>query len=278
VFWSTRKTAELSYRFENVYIHPTADVAEDVEIGPFSYVGPNCRVGDGCRLHNNVTLMEHTVLGRNNEVFPGAVLGGEPQDKKYRGEDSWVIIGDTNIIRENVTIHGGTQQGGSVTRVGSRNLLMAGCHVAHDCLLEDEIIMANNVLLGGHVHVERCANLGGQAAFHHFVSVGRYAFVGGMARIAQDVPPFMLVEGNPARVWAVNKIGLQRRGFPEDALQALKEAHRMLFRSQIPRTEAIAGVKKELANSEHVSYLIRFLQRMDAGNQGRARQPYSITL
>ncbi|MBN1442237.1 MAG: acyl-ACP--UDP-N-acetylglucosamine O-acyltransferase [Planctomycetes bacterium] len=278
MFWSTRKTADLSFRFENAYVHPTAEVADDVVIGPFSYIGPECRIGEGCHLHNNVTLAGHTLLGQNNEVFPGAVLGGEPQDKKYRGEESWVIIGDGNVIRENVTIHGGTRQSGGVTRVGSRNLIMAGCHVAHDCILEDDIIMANNVLLGGHVQVERCANLGGQAAVHHFVTIGRFAFVGGMARIAQDVPPFMLVEGNPARVWAVNKIGLQRREFSDAEIQDLKEVHKALFRSQMPRSEALVRVEEQWKDSEHVSYLVEFLRRMEAGNQGRARQPYSVTL
>src|SRR5262245_12582867 len=148
MFWSSRKTDELSFRYDNVYIHPTAEIGLDIELGPFSYVGPNCRIGDGTRLHNNVTVVANTVLGAENEVFPGAVLGAIPQDKKYQGEESWVILGDRNIIRECVTINCGTLLGGGVTKLGHRNLIMASCHIAHDCILEDDITMANNVLLG----------------------------------------------------------------------------------------------------------------------------------
>lgn len=291
MFWSTRKSAELSYRFENVYVHPTAEVAEDVEIGPFSYIGPNCRVGEGCRLHNHVTLMANTILGPRNEVFPGAVLGGEPQDKKYVGEESWVIVGDGNTIRENVTIHGGTASGSAssgsgatgsakrtrgVTRIGSRNLLMAGCHAAHDTVIEDEVVIANNVLLGGHVKVESFANLGGQTAVHHFVTVGQHAFVGGMSRVSQDVTPFMLGEGSPFRVRAVNKVGLSRRGFSEETIRILTRAYRMLYRDHTPRPEALEILEREHGSREVIRSLIEFLRQSGAGHHGRARQPYQV--
>src|SRR5262245_56531979 len=135
MFRLSRKAADFSVRHENASIHPTAEIGNDVEIGPFSYIGPNSRIGDGSRLHNGVTLVANTVLGEGNEGFPGAVIGAVPQDKKYRGEDSWVLIGDQNTIRESVTIHGGTAKGGGITRLGHRNLIMASCHIAHDCII-----------------------------------------------------------------------------------------------------------------------------------------------
>jgi UDP-N-acetylglucosamine acyltransferase len=273
MFWSSRRTTELSQRFENVYVHPTAEIGNDVEIGPFSYVGPNCRVGEETRLHNNVTLLQNTVLGEGNEVFPGAVIGAPPQDKKYHGEPSWVIIGDQNVVRECVTIHGGTALGRGVTRVGNRNLIMASCHIAHDCILEDDIIMANNVLLGGHVRIERHASFGGLAAMHHFVTVGQHAFVGGLARVTQDVPPFMLVEGNPVRVWSVNKVGLKRHGFSAETLKCLKEAHKQLFRSRSTRRELYDRLLRDYAHVPEVVALVQFMIATEQGNQGRARQP-----
>lgn len=273
MFWSTRKTVELSLRFENVCVHPTAEIGNDVEIGPFSCIGPGCRVADGCRLHNNVTLVANTILGEDNEVFPGAVLGAIPQDKKYEGEDSWVVIGKDNCIRECVTIHGGTTMGRGVTRLGDRNLIMACCHVAHDCILEDDITLANNVLLGGHVRVGSHATFGGLVAVHHFVSVGRYAFIGGMSRIGQDVPPFMLVEGNPPKVWCVNKVGLRRKGFSAETIAVMKEAHRIIFRSQLPRSEAYRQVKELYGERKEIEILVDFLIGTEKGSLGRARQP-----
>ncbi|MGQ9590658.1 MAG: acyl-ACP--UDP-N-acetylglucosamine O-acyltransferase [Planctomycetota bacterium] len=273
MFWSSRKTTDLSLRYENVSIHPTAEIGADVEIGPFSYVGPNCRVGDGTRLHNSVTLVANAILGEGNEIFPGTVIGAIPQDKKYRGEESWVIVGDRNVIRECVTVNGGTAQGGGITRIGSRNLIMASCHIAHDCILEDDITMANNVLLGGHVKIEHHASFGGLAAMHHFVTVGQYAFVGGLARVTKDVPPFMLVEGNPVRVWSINKVGLRRNGISPEAMSCLKEAHKLLFRSRLPRHEVVERLLRDYGRMPEIVALVRFVEATDKGNQGRARQP-----
>jgi UDP-N-acetylglucosamine acyltransferase len=273
MFWLSRKTADFSVRQENVCIHPTAEIGAEVEIGPFCYIGPNARIGDGTKLHNGVTLVANTVLGEGNEVFTGAVIGAVPQDKKYRGEDSWVLIGDHNTIRESVTIHGGTAKGGGITRLGSRNLIMASCHIAHDCIIEDEVTMANNVLLGGHVKVESRASFGGLAAIHHFVTVGRYAFVGGLARVTQDVPPFMLVEGNPVRVWSINKVGLRRNGVSPAAMRALKEAHKLVFRSRAPRREVFERLLAQYPDVAEIRTLVEFLLSIESGNQGRARQP-----
>ena len=273
MFWTPRKTADLSFRLENVSVHPSAELGRDVEIGPFSCIGPNCRIGDGTRIHNNVTIVANSIIGEYNEIFPGAVVGAEPQDKKYGDEESWVIIGDHNKIRECATIHTGTELGGGITRIGNHNLIMASCHVAHDCILEDHVTMANNVLLGGHVRVEHHASFGGLAAVHHFVSVGAHAFVGGLARVTKDVPPFMLVEGNPCRVWAINSVGLKRAEFSSTDLKALKEAHRLVFRAPIPRQEALAEIETKFGDSESVSYLLEFLRFTERGNKGRGRQP-----
>ena len=270
---SSRKHADLAARYENVSIHPTAEIAADVEIGPFSYIGPDCRVGEGCRLHNHVTLCQNTILGSHNEVFQGTVLGGLPQDKKYQGEESRLIIGDHNTIRECVTVSTGTKLGDGLTRIGDRNLVMASCHIAHDCILENDIVIANNVLLGGHVKVESFASFGGLAAVHHFVTIGRHAFVGGLTRVTQDVPPYMLVEGNPMRIWSINKVGLRRRGISLESIEALKEVHRLLFRSRTARKELYVVIEDRFASMPEVRGLIDFLRATERGNQGRARQP-----
>lgn len=273
MFWSSRKQIELAIDSEHVVVHPTAEIGSDVSIGPFTYIGPNCRVGDGCKLHNNVSLLANAVIGENNEVYPGAVIGADPQDKKFEGEDTWVQIGDGNTVRESVTIHLGTRHGGGNTVVGNNNLLMACCHVAHDCDLGDGIIMANNVLLGGHVVVEDNVTFGGLAAVHHYTTVGEAAFIGGMTRISLDVPPYMLIEGSPMKVWSINKVGLRRQGFSPETIESLKEAHRCLYREEYSRVEALKILKDKLWDCREVQYLANFLDRADQGHKGRARQP-----
>ena len=274
MFWSTRKNAGLESRHDNAFIHPTAEVAADVEIGPFTYIGSDCRIGEGTRLHNNVTLFANVTMGAHNEVYPGAVIGGLPQDKKFGGEESRLVIGDRNVIRECVTISSGTKLGDGLTAIGDRNLIMASCHIAHDCLLENDIVIANNVLLGGHVKVESFASFGGLAAVHHFVTIGGHAFVGGLSRVTQDVPPFMLAEGNPMRIWSVNKVGLKRRGIPGISVQALKEVHRLLYRSRVSRKEVHREIEARFGAIPEVRTLLEFLRATERGNQGRARQPW----
>jgi UDP-N-acetylglucosamine acyltransferase len=260
-------------RYDSVCIHPTAEIAPDVEIGPFSVIGPSCRIASGTWIANNVTLYANVCLGADNKIYPGAVLGGLPQDKKYEGEESQLLIGSGNVIREHVTINSGTRLGAGKTVIGDRNLIMGGCHIAHDCILESGITMANNVLLGGHVLVKEFASFGGLAAVHHFVTISRYAFVGGLTRVIQDVPPFMLLEGNPSRVWSINRVGLRRRGFDGEALRILKLAHRRLFRSQKPIAQAMEELVCEFPESPEIEELAGFVRDTLAGNQGRARQP-----
>ncbi len=249
-----------------------AKIGDEVEIGPFCVVGPSVTIGDGCRLHNNVTIMGRTTLGKKNEVFPHAVLGGKPQDLKYRGEDTEAVIGDNNTIREFVTINIGTAGGGGTTRVGDHNLLMAGAHIAHDCELGSNIVIANNVLLAGHVKVDDFVGMSAYVGLHHFVTVGKHAFIGGFARVNTDVPPFMVVAGIPMTVVAPNNVGLRRRGFADDRLAALKDAHRLLWRSGLPKSEAIGILEQRYPGQEDVKALIEFLRATDRGKAGRARE------
>lgn len=253
-------------------VDPKASIAADVEIGPFCVVGPDVVIGSGCRLLNHVTLMSRTTLGCNNVVYPYAVLGGKPQDLKYKGEETQAVIGDENVIREYVTVNIGTSHGGGVTRIGSHGLLMAGCHVAHDCEVGDHVVIANNVLLAGHVKIEDHVGVSGYVGLHHFVTVGKNSFVGGFSRITTDVPPFMVVTGIPLNVVSINAVGLRRRGLSDATLQALKDAHRLLWRSGLPKPEAISLVEQRYPDNADVKYLLEFMRAVDKGRNGRARE------
>ena len=251
-------------------IDPRAEIAEDVEIGPFCVIGPQVRIGRGTRLENSVTLMGRTTLGQGNRVYPGAVIGAEPQDLSYDGGDTEVVIGDGNVIRECVTINRATRKENGATCIGSDNYRMACCHVAHDTIVEDEGLFANQVLLAGHMRIGTGAVLSGQVAVHHFVTVGRYAFVGGCSRIVKDVPPFMMVQGFDGEVHGVNTVGLRRRKFAQESINALKEAHRILWRSGLPKKEAVERIQSENGEVAEVRLLIEFLHASDRGRMGRA--------
>ena len=217
-------------------VHPTAVVeagatlAEGVVIGPFCHVGPKVTLGPGTELVSHVSIAGRTSLGAGNKVYPHAALGHPPQDLKYRGEDSTLVIGDHNVIREGVTIHLGTANDRGETLLGDHNLIMAGAHVGHDALIGSHVILANTVQLAGHVAIEDYVAVGGASAIHHFVTVGQHAYVGGMTRVVADVPPFMFVEGHPARVRGINQVGLRRRGFSREDESAIREAWRRLFK------------------------------------------------
>lgn len=261
-----------------VQIHPTAVVAPgaelgaDVEIGPHSVVGPNVVIGDRTQIGPQVVIDGRTRIGEDNLIVAQASLGGPPQDLSYKGEPTELTIGDKNTIREFVTINRGTIKGGGITRVGSHCLLMACCHVAHDCDLADRIIMGNNVLLAGHVRVEEQANISGGAAAHHFVTVGAYAYVGGMTGMVHDVPPYMILEGHPSRVRGVNVVGLQRGGFREAEIEALRQAFRIIWRSGDPRRSTLEDLKTRAAGSPTLSHLIASLQNTEKGSKGRYRE------
>lgn len=264
-------------------IHPTAVVedgaqlADDAIIGPWCYVGPKVRIGAGTRLISHVTILNRTTLGEHNTLWPQCTLGGDPQDLKFHGEDAELVIGDHNDIREMVTMHIGTENGGNVTQVGSHNLIMVGAHVAHDCILGSHIIIANQVQLAGHIHIGDAAVISGATAIHHFVSIGRFAFLGGMTRIVHDVPPFMKVEGNPSKVRGINSIGLERRGFTPQQMENLKGAYKVLYRHRNENggqgfanmASNLPQVQEKYADDPMVQELVEFLKRKTEGGFGR---------
>lgn len=251
-------------------VHPEATVAEDAVIGPYCVVGPKVTLGSGTRLWSHVTIEGRTTLGRNNLVLPFSSLGSAPQDLKYAGGETTLSIGDDNTIREHVTLNTGTEVGGGATVIGNGNLLMATSHVAHDCVLGDHIVMANGALLGGHVHIGSHAIVSGGALVHHFVTIGRHTFIAGGAHINTDAPPFMMIHGVKPRVHAVNTVGLRRRGFSAQTLEALREAHRLVWRSTTPRREAVSAVEKQFGAIPEIQELVRFLSASLEGKNGRA--------
>ncbi len=253
-------------------IDPRAEIDSDVEIGPFCVIGPDVSIGRGTRLENNVTLMGRVQLGANNHVFPGTVIGGPPQDMTYRGEDTRVVIGDYNVIRESVTINRGTAKDEGITSIGDRCFLMASSHIAHDCRVGDRVVIANGVLLGGHVHVHDDATLSGAVAIHHFATIGSFSFVAGLSRVLHDVPPFMLVEGMPARPRCVNVVALKRNEFPNDIIKALSEAHRLLYRSKVGLDHAREILRSNGMLLPTVNHLMSFVQNQHEGRHGRSRE------
>lgn len=253
-------------------VDPRAELDEDVEIGPFCVVGPAVTIGRGTRLENHVTLMGRVTLGEHNHLFPGVVVGGPPQDLSYRGEDTQVVIGDFNVIRESVTINRGTMKDEGITSIGDRCFLMASAHIAHDCRLGDRIIMANATLLGGHVHIDNDATLSGGVAIHHFASVGAFSFISGLSRVLHDVPPFMLVEGSPARPRCVNLVALKRNQFPPDVIESLSEAHRLLYRAKVGLDHAREILRGNGMLVPTVNHLLSFVQKQHEGRHGRGRE------
>ncbi len=254
------------------FVDPKAELDPSAEVGPGCYVGPDVRIGPGTVLRNGVTVDGHTVLGRDNVLFPGACVGTPPQDVSYRGEDTRLEIGDENVIRECVTVHRGTTKDERVTRIGSGCYLMACSHVGHDCVLGDHVIFGNNVLVGGHVHVEMGVNVNGGAAIHPFSRVGRLAYVGGLTRIVQDVPPFMIVEGHPSHVRGPNSVGMRRAGLSEDVAKAVAKAYRRIYRYGRPRAEVLLELADEDGWPEEVRYLCAFLKSSGEGKHGRYRE------
>jgi len=289
-------------------IEPGAELADDVFVGPFCFVGRHARIGAGTRLVGHVTVIGRTTIGQHNTIWPHATLGGDPQDLKYTGEDVFLTIGDHNEIRENTTIHAGTGNGGGVTKVGSDNMIMVGCHIAHDCVVGNHCLLANNVLLAGHVHVQDHANLAGAAAVHHYCTIGSFCYVGGMTPVAKDVPPFVIYEGDPARERGINSIGLERHGFSAQTIKRLKDSFKRLFRAdrithvptsnrrrwyafkswfrsdpdagavaddaKVPASfaERLAALEAEYPDDKSVQQLCLFLRNRTVGQSGRYRE------
>jgi UDP-N-acetylglucosamine acyltransferase len=249
-------------------------LADDVEVGPYCVIGPDVRIGRGTRLLSHVCITGVTDLGENNVISPFVVIGGDPQDVSYHGEPTRVIIGDDNFLRENVTINRATLKEDGITRIGSHCFLMAGAHVAHDCKLGDRITIANGTMLGGHVHVESYASLSGGVAVHHYATIGGYSFVGGQSRIIHDVPRFMLVDGNPSKVRCINVVGLKRNGITAEAIDALHEAHRLLYRAKMGVQHAADLLESHGHKVPEVIQLLDFIQQQHEGRHGRARERF----
>jgi UDP-N-acetylglucosamine acyltransferase len=258
-------------------IHPTAVIAPgaelgaDVSVGPYSVIGPQVRIGDGSSIGPQVVIDGVTRIGAENRILGQANVGGAPQDLSYEGEPTHLEVGDRNTIREFVTINRGTVKGGSLTRVGDDCLLMACCHVAHDCDIGSGVVLGNNVLLAGHVQVGEGAIVNGAAAAHQFVTIGRNSYVGGLTRVVQDVPPFMILEGHPARIRKVNIIGLERADVTREEVQNLRAAFRRLYRSGEPRGRVLQELDSE-SPGPYVRELIEALRRTELGAKGRHRE------
>ena len=249
-------------------IDATAELDSGVEVGPYSIIGPRVRIGKNTRIGPHVVIDGWTEIGGECTIFQFASLGAVPQDLKYRGEESRVIIGSNNTIREFVTINRGTAQAGGETRVGSNNLLMAYCHVAHDCRIGNHVVLANAATLAGHIEMEDHAIVGGLAAVHQFVRLGSYCIIGGCSGVSQDIPPYMMANGQRAQLYGLNLEGLKRHRFPEDTVNNLKKAYRVIFRSGLTVEKALEQLESEIQNSAEVNHLITFIK---ASKRGIAR-------
>lgn len=245
-------------------IHPTAIVetgavlGAGVEIGPYCLIGPKVRLGDNVRLHGHVAVAGNTEIGAETVVYPFASLGHPPQDLKFHGEDSRLVIGAGNQIREHVTMNPGTEGGGMLTEIGDGGLFMVGAHVAHDCRIGDKVIMANNATLGGHVTVGDHAIIGGLAAVHQFVRIGPHAMIGGMSGVEQDVIPYGLVMGERARLAGLNLVGLERRGFGRDTIRTLRSAFKAIFQGEGTLSDRLAAAEQRWADQPEIMAIIAF--------------------
>jgi len=251
-------------------IHPTAvvdpgaELGDDIEIGPYSVIQAGVKLGDGCRLQNHVTIAGSTEVGSGNEFFPYASIGQRSQDLKYEGEPTYLKIGDGNAFREFCTVNRGTAPE-SYTIIGSHGNFLAYSHIAHDCIVGDHVIFSNNGTLAGHVTVEDYAIMGGLTAVHQFCRIGAHAITGGCSKIVQDVPPFMVADGNPGKVRAINSVGLKRRGFSEEKVAAIKHAHRVLYREKRNYRDAVEVLREEEDRFPEVDHLIDFVAASERG-------------
>lgn len=249
---------------ETAVIYPGARLGRDVEVGPYSVIGENVFIGDGTKIGSHVVIEGWTTIGKECQIHHGACVGNAPQDLKFKGEKTFVYIGDNTVIREFVTINRATGEG-EETRIGSNCLLMGTVHIAHNCVVGNNVVISNHAGLAGHVTVEDRAIISGLTGVHQFVKIGRNAMVGGASKVVQDVPPFVIADGRPARVCGLNSVGIARAGLSEEVRRNLKRAYRILFRSGLKLSEAITTMEQELDSSEPVDHLLRFLRNVNRG-------------
>ena len=246
-------------------VSPDAVLADGVEVGPYSVIGAGVTVGRGTRIGPHVVIEGETRIGEENRIFQFASVGADPQDKKYRGEASRLEIGDRNVIRECVTVHRGTVQDHGVTRIGNDNLLMAYVHVAHDCVVGSNCVLANNATLAGHVHIDDWAIMGGLSAVHQFGKVGAHAFIANNAAVTRDVPPYVMAVGQPADAHSINAEGLKRRGFTPGQIRNIRAAFRILYRSGLKLAEATAELERLAKDQPELLPLVEFLPTATRG-------------
>ena len=249
-----------------------ANIANDVEIGPFCVIGPKATIGRGTKLMNNVTVSGDVTIGEDNLISPNAVLGGHPQDTSYRGTETKVVIGDRNIIRECVTVNRASEKEDGYTRVGSDCYFMGNVHVAHDCNVGDHVIIGHGSMLGGHVHVDHHATLSGSVAVTHYGAIGSYTFVGGASRVLQDIAPYMLADGNPARPRCINVVALRRNNFQKNVIDALDETYRLLYRARVGLTSARDILRSKGDLLPEIQHLLDQLEISQRGRHGRGRE------
>lgn len=245
-------------------IHPKAHIGGDCEIGPYCVIGENVVLGDGNKLHSHVVIEGHTRLGRGNEIFPFVTLGLKTQDLKWKGGAPRTEIGDGNVFREGVTVHCATNDN-EATVIGNNNLFLIHAHVAHDCIIGNHVIMSGMAGLAGHVTMEDHAILSAYSGVHQFCRVGRLAIVGGYSKVVQDVPPFMLVDGNPAEARTINKVGLERHGVTDTTIAALRQAYKILFRDGLTVTNALTRIESELPALPELQHLLQFIRTSERG-------------
>ena len=247
-------------------IHKTAlvdsksKVSNSADIGPYSVIGPNVEIGENVVIYSHVNISGNTKIGNNNKIYPFASIGNDPQDLKYNGEETKLIIGDNNKIREYVTINPGTNGGGGLTKVGNNCLFMVSSHIAHDCIVENNVILANNVPLGGHAHIEENVIIGGNSAVQQFTRVGKFSMIGGMCGVVRDIIPYAMVHGNRSILQGLNLIGLRRKNIPNKDILILSEAYKEIFKNE-NLTENLKNLNQELRKNELVNDVVKFLEK-----------------
>jgi len=253
------------------HIHPSAiidpgtTVADDAIIGPGCIVGPGVTIGPGTKIGPYCIIDRNTTIGEGCRIFSHAVLGTEPQDLKFKGEESYLVIGSNTTIREFATLNRGTGGGGGVTRIGNGCFLMTYSHVAHDCQIGDHVILSNAVNLAGHIHIGEHAIIGGMSAVHQFITIGEHAFIGGCSAVTMDVPPYVKAVGNRAKIFDVNSIGLSRKGFSSETIALIKKAYRYLISSRMNTTQALEAIERDLPSSDEVRKIITFIRTSEHG-------------
>jgi len=241
-------------------VDPKAKISTNVNIGPYSIIGPNVEIGEDTDINSHVSIAGHTKIGKKNKIYPFSSIGNNPQDLKYNGEKSYLEIGDSNTIREYVSINPGTDGGGGITKIGNNCLFMVSSHVAHDCVIGDNVVAVNNVAIGGHVQIEDNAIIGGNSAIHQYIRIGKFAMIGGICAVIRDVIPYGLVHGNRSVLQGINLIGLRRKNIPNQEIALLSKAYKEIFKSE-NLSENLKNLSEEFKENDLVKEILKFIQK-----------------